>query len=272
MSRYSNDEDGVAKELAALRKLPRGRDAVLLFGREIRVDAFKVLADATAAVAGAVVSSVDTTVAAPLKRLKVVLMTQRSYAYATTKYDGEVAAFVGLLEAEGLAAFWKGNLHNVLRCCLTQVFKSCGTSAARIATQLARGRKRIDARDDARDVAAPPREAPPEWLRTLKIDLSSAAVAILLAPLEVNHVCRAACPHVPMGCVGVWRKFGASGLSTGLGLKVASQCLGLPIRAVVWRASRAGFSALGHTTSRRFPRRASRTGFSFHALCLRYVF
>jgi solute carrier family 25 (adenine nucleotide translocator) protein 4/5/6/31 len=69
---------------------------------------------------GGVSAAVSKTAVAPIERVKLLLQTQDANAKLTKKYTGIVDCLTRVPKEEGISAFWRGNLANVIRYFPTQ--------------------------------------------------------------------------------------------------------------------------------------------------------
>jgi solute carrier family 25 (adenine nucleotide translocator) protein 4/5/6/31 len=69
---------------------------------------------------GGVSAAVSKTAVAPIERVKLLLQTQDANAKLTKKYTGIVDCLTRVPKEEGVSAFWRGNLANVIRYFPTQ--------------------------------------------------------------------------------------------------------------------------------------------------------
>ena len=69
---------------------------------------------------GGIAAAVSKTVAAPIERVKLLLQNQGEQAAITKKYTGIMDVFVRVPQEQGVAAFWRGNMANVIRYFPTQ--------------------------------------------------------------------------------------------------------------------------------------------------------
>ena len=69
---------------------------------------------------GGIAAAVSKTVAAPIERVKLLLQNQGEQSAITKKYTGIVDVFVRVPQEQGVAAFWRGNMANVIRYFPTQ--------------------------------------------------------------------------------------------------------------------------------------------------------
>jgi len=69
---------------------------------------------------GGTAAAVSKTVAAPIERVKLLLQNQGEQAAITKKYTGIIDVFRRVPAEQGVAAFWRGNMANVVRYFPTQ--------------------------------------------------------------------------------------------------------------------------------------------------------
>jgi solute carrier family 25 (adenine nucleotide translocator) protein 4/5/6/31 len=69
---------------------------------------------------GGVSAAISKTAVAPIERVKLLLQTQDANAKLTKKYTGIVDCLTRVPKEEGISAFWRGNLANVIRYFPTQ--------------------------------------------------------------------------------------------------------------------------------------------------------
>jgi len=69
---------------------------------------------------GGIAAAVSKTVAAPIERVKLLLQNQGEQAAITQKYTGIIDVFRRVPKEQGVAAFWRGNMANVIRYFPTQ--------------------------------------------------------------------------------------------------------------------------------------------------------
>jgi len=69
---------------------------------------------------GGTAAAVSKTAAAPIERVKLLLQNQGDAKGITTPYKGIVDVFVRVPQEQGVAAFWRGNMANVVRYFPTQ--------------------------------------------------------------------------------------------------------------------------------------------------------
>ena len=69
---------------------------------------------------GGLAAAVSKTVAAPIERVKLLLQNQGEQSAITKKYTGIMDVFVRVPQEQGVAAFWRGNMANVIRYFPTQ--------------------------------------------------------------------------------------------------------------------------------------------------------
>ena len=69
---------------------------------------------------GGIAAAVSKTVAAPIERVKLLLQNQGEQSAITKKYTGIMDVFVRVPQEQGVAAFWRGNMANVIRYFPTQ--------------------------------------------------------------------------------------------------------------------------------------------------------
>jgi solute carrier family 25 (adenine nucleotide translocator) protein 4/5/6/31 len=69
---------------------------------------------------GGTAAAVSKTVAAPIERVKLLLQNQGEQSAITKKYTGIIDVFVRVPQEQGILAFWRGNMANVLRYFPTQ--------------------------------------------------------------------------------------------------------------------------------------------------------
>jgi len=69
---------------------------------------------------GGVSAAVSKTAVAPIERVKLLLQTQDANAKLTKKYTGIIDCLTRVPKEEGVSAFWRGNLANVIRYFPTQ--------------------------------------------------------------------------------------------------------------------------------------------------------
>jgi solute carrier family 25 (adenine nucleotide translocator) protein 4/5/6/31 len=69
---------------------------------------------------GGIAAAVSKTVAAPIERVKLLLQNQGESAAITKQYTGIIDVFVRVPQEQGVAAFWRGNMANVIRYFPTQ--------------------------------------------------------------------------------------------------------------------------------------------------------
>ncbi len=76
--------------------------------------------------AGGVSAAVAKTATAPIERVKLIVQTQDANAYIKSgkvpRYTGIIDCFARIYKEQGFAAFWRGNLTNVIRYFPTQAF------------------------------------------------------------------------------------------------------------------------------------------------------
>lgn len=68
-------------------------------------------------VAGGIAAAVSKTAVAPIERVKLLLQVQHASKQISkeNQYKGIVDAFVRIPKEQGMTAFWRGNLANVIR-------------------------------------------------------------------------------------------------------------------------------------------------------------
>jgi len=64
---------------------------------------------------GGTAGAIAKTICAPIERVKLLLQTQHSNLAVKSEYNGIVDCFTRVFKEEGLLAFWRGNLSNVIR-------------------------------------------------------------------------------------------------------------------------------------------------------------
>ena len=69
---------------------------------------------------GGIAAGVSKTIAAPIERIKLLLQNQGESKKITKQYSGIMDVIARVPKEEGVAAFWKGNLANVIRYFPTQ--------------------------------------------------------------------------------------------------------------------------------------------------------
>jgi solute carrier family 25 (adenine nucleotide translocator) protein 4/5/6/31 len=69
---------------------------------------------------GGVAAAISKTIAAPIERIKLILQNQSEQAAITTPYKGIIDVCVRVPKEQGVGAFWRGNLANVVRYFPTQ--------------------------------------------------------------------------------------------------------------------------------------------------------
>jgi len=64
---------------------------------------------------GGTAGAIAKTLCAPIERVKLLLQTQHSNLQVKSEYNGIVDCFTRVFKEEGVLAFWRGNLSNVIR-------------------------------------------------------------------------------------------------------------------------------------------------------------